>query len=194
VTAKETADSGGMRLRADARRNRARVLEVAEEVFATNGMSAQIDEIARRAGVGVGTIYRSFPTKEALFEAVVTHGLEQLTEQVRILAAADDPGAAFYDCLDAMSAGSATHQGMFDALTGAGIDMQSRVAGISEELMDAFGALLLRAQQAGAVRTDVNVADVKALLIGAHSADQTGGATQRVIAVIRDGLRPDRHR
>jgi AcrR family transcriptional regulator len=194
MTAKEAADAGGMRLRADARRNRTRVLEVAEEVFATDGMSAQIDDIARRAGVGVGTIYRSFPTKEALFEAVVTHGLQQLTEQVRALGSAGDPGAAFFACLDAMSAGSAAHQGMFDALTGAGIDMQSKVAGISAELMDAFGTLLVRAQQAGAVREDVSTADVKALLIGAHSADQTGGATQRVIAVISDGLRPSHHR
>jgi AcrR family transcriptional regulator len=177
-------------LRADALRNRQRVLDVAEEVFAADGMSAQIDEIARRAGVGVGTIYRSFRTKETLFEAVITHGLEQLTGQARELATAEDPGAAFFGCLNAVFDRSGTHQGMFDALTGAGIDMESRLAGTSADLMDALGVLLVRAQQAGAVRTDVGIADVKALLIGAHFADRTGGVPDRVIAVIRDGLRP----
>jgi AcrR family transcriptional regulator len=67
-------------LRADARRNRARVLEAAQEAFTAEGLSVPLDEIARRAGVGAGTVYRHFPTKEALFEAVVVHRIQGLTE------------------------------------------------------------------------------------------------------------------
>src|SRR5260370_4133101 len=81
-------------MRADARRNRARVLEVAQAVFATEGLAVPIDEIARRAGVGAGTVYRHFPTKEALFEAIVISRVERLTEEGGSLASAEDPGPA----------------------------------------------------------------------------------------------------
>ena len=79
-------DAGILRpLRADARRNRAKVLEAAEEVFASEGLAVPIDEVARRAGVGVGTVYRHFPTKEALFEAIVVARLEALVERAEEL-------------------------------------------------------------------------------------------------------------
>ena len=83
-------------LRADARRNRAKVLAAAEEVFASEGLAVPIDEVARRAGVGVGTVYRHFPTKEALFEAIVVARLEALVERAEELATSDDPGTAMF--------------------------------------------------------------------------------------------------
>ncbi|HWL86935.1 MAG TPA: helix-turn-helix domain-containing protein, partial [Polyangiaceae bacterium] len=86
-------------LRADALRNRQRVLEVAQAVFATEGLAVPIDEIARRAGLGVGTLYRHFPTKEALFEAIVVSRVQHSIDDARALADAADPGAAFFDFL-----------------------------------------------------------------------------------------------
>src|SRR5215471_4249673 len=81
-------------MRADARRNRARVLEAAEAVFAARGTSASTEEIALRAGVGAGTVFRHFPTKEALLEAILADRVARLGEEARSLAASADPGAA----------------------------------------------------------------------------------------------------
>src|ERR1700733_1381243 len=92
---KETSDAEPKRLRADARRNRDRVLAAARELFANDGLSVSLDEIARRAGVGPGTVHRHFPAKEDLIAAVAIGRLEQIVEQARNLANADDPGAAF---------------------------------------------------------------------------------------------------
>ena len=93
--AKSPAAPGNDReLRADARRNRKRVLRTAQQMFATQGLGVSLDEIARRAGVGPGTVHRHFPAKEALYLAVATDQLHQLAEQAEALAAADDPAAA----------------------------------------------------------------------------------------------------
>ena len=89
-------------LRADAERNRQRVLQVAQELFATEGLAVPIDGIARRAGLGVGTLYRHFPTKEALFEAIVVGRMEQLVEAARAGARAHDRGGAFFGFLTRM--------------------------------------------------------------------------------------------
>ena len=86
-------DAPGARpMRADAVKNRQRILDAAEAIFATEGLSVPIDTVAERAGVGVGTLYRHFPTKEALFEAIVTARLEYLLELARAHAGAADPG------------------------------------------------------------------------------------------------------
>ena len=95
VTA-EGATPGPRRLRADARRNRQRVLDAATAAFATEGVAVPVDEIARRAGVGAGTVYRHFPTKEALVEAIVLSRVEWLIGEARVLAGTDDPGTAFF--------------------------------------------------------------------------------------------------
>src|SRR5262245_60355099 len=93
-----SAGSGsGRALRADARRNRQRVLEVAFAVFAAEGLAVPVHEIARRAGLGTGTVSRHFPTKEALFQAVFLDRVERLADRARMLAEAGDPGAAFVE-------------------------------------------------------------------------------------------------
>ena len=89
-------------MRADAQRNRARILEAAEVVFAAEGIEVPVDVIAEKAGVGVGTLYRHFPTKEKLCEAILLERLVGLTADARQLADAADPGAAFYGFLDHM--------------------------------------------------------------------------------------------
>jgi len=109
-------------LRADARRNRALLLEAAEAVFAARGVSASTEEVARTAGVGVGTLFRHFPTKEALLEAVFRERLQRMAEGLRDLGAADDLGTAFFDFLSDAVAHSATKVALADALAEAGID------------------------------------------------------------------------
>ena len=106
--------------RADARRNRDRILEVAFEAFAAEGLSVPVQEIARRAGVGNGTVSRHFPTKESLFEAVLLSRAAGLVEQAVRLATSDDPGAAFFEYFGVLVAEGAANLGLAQALMGAG--------------------------------------------------------------------------
>jgi AcrR family transcriptional regulator len=183
-------------LRADARRNRARVLEIAQEVFASEGLSVPIDEIARRAGVGVGTVYRHFPTKEALFEAVILRRLERLVEEARSLSDAGDAGEAFFTFLSRMVKEGMAKKDLLDALGGAGFDVRAATPIITQDLRRAIDRLLTRAQQAGAVRDDVRIADLMALFAGTSLAirhypgdpDLPG----RMMAILSDGLRRGR--
>jgi AcrR family transcriptional regulator len=181
-------------LRADARRNRARVLDAAEEVFAAKGVSAPTEEVARHAGVGVGTVFRHFPTKEALLEAVLVARFGRLAAEARNLVAADDAGAALFDFLHRVVGESDTKNAFADALTASGIDPAAAVADAGAQLWAALGALLDRAQRAGAVRADVGTSELVALIVGASHAsryaDRDAEVRERTVAVIFDGLRP----
>ena len=193
-------DSAGSRagsakvLRADARRNRARVLEVAIATFAAEGLSVPIHEIARRAGVGTGTVSRHFPTKEALYEAIVHDRVGRLVAQARALTATEDPGTAFFDFFSLMVNEFAANLGLADALAGAGFNVEAAAAGSKHDVIGAMRQLLTRAQKAGAVRKDIEPAEVKALMVaccrGPQSAD--ADARRRMIAVVCQGLRPGR--
>ncbi len=116
-------------LRADARRNRAKVLVAAEEVFASEGLSVPIDEVARRAGVGVGTVYRHFPTKEALFEAIVIARLEALVERAEELCAADDPGTALFTFISELVDLAVKKKDLTDELARAGVEQRGPDSG-----------------------------------------------------------------
>jgi AcrR family transcriptional regulator len=179
-------------LRADAERNRQRVLKVAQQVFATEGLAVPIDEIARRAGLGVGTLYRHFPTKEALFEAIVVGRMEQLVDEARASAKSPDRAAAFFGFLTRMVEEGSAKKDFLNALAGTGVDLQ-RVAAIKQRMKRALAVLLERAQTAGAVRGDVGAADVLTLVMGTvGSADRHGAGPperNRLLAVIFDGLR-----
>jgi len=179
-------------LRADAARNRARVLEVAYQVFAEDGLSVPIDEIARRAGVGAGTVYRHFPTKQALYRAVAEARFGSLIERAESLLDADDPGEAFFGYFRTLISEGAADKGLADALAGLGFDLEQLAPGAERRFKEVLGRLLTRAQEAGAVRPDVDVMDVKTLLVGCHAMDRQhddSEAAWRAIAVIRDGLR-----
>jgi AcrR family transcriptional regulator len=182
-------------LRADAERNRQRVLEVAQQVFATEGLAVPIDEIARRAGLGVGTLYRHFPTKEALFEAIVIGRIEGLVEHARLGARAPDPGAAFFGFLSRMVEDGAAKKDFLAALAGTGVDME-RIAAAKQRMKRAVNVLVERAQEARALRSDVSASDVLTLVMGAvGAADRHGAGTaerKRLLTVIFDGLRPQR--
>ncbi|MCV7206622.1 TetR family transcriptional regulator [Mycolicibacterium peregrinum] len=183
-------------MRADAARNRARVLEVAYETFAADGLAVPIDEIARRAGVGAGTVYRHFPTKEALFQAVIAERIRGVVEEGRTLLAEADPAEAMFTFLRSMVLQwGAADRGLVDALAGSGIDVNSVVPEAEDEYLAVVGDLLAAAQRAGTVRGDVTVADVKALLVGCQ-AMQTYNAdvAERVTSVVFDGLRAEGQR
>ncbi|GGN23019.1 TetR/AcrR family transcriptional regulator [Streptomyces fuscichromogenes] len=184
-------------LRADARRNRARVLDTAHEVFAAEGFGVPIDEIARRAGVGAGTVYRHFPTKEALFEAVVLDRLDRLVASAPDLAAAHEPGEAFFAFLWASVDEGAGDKGLAEAMAGAGYDIAVLAPEAEQRFRNAFGDLLTRAQAAGAVRAGLTVDDVKALLVGCMAMQRyrsgEAGGLGLLREVVQDGLRGGRN-
>jgi AcrR family transcriptional regulator len=180
--------------RADARRNRERLLRVATEAFATGGLGVPLDEIARRAGVGPGTLYRHFPTKEALFQAVVHERLQGLIDAARELGVAEDPGQALIGFLGRLVAEAAPKKDLIDALVGSGVDVQAQLTATATELRDEIERLLRRAQRALAVRADITVADLMALtsglLLGLQTRHGQAADAQRTLAVIQAGLRP----
>jgi AcrR family transcriptional regulator len=193
-----TADSGApspRTLRADARRNRQRVLDAAESAFASDGISVPIDEIARRAGVGAGTVYRHFPTKELLFHAIVHSRLERMTAQARSLGGAQDPGAAFFGFLVTLVEEGMAKRDLVDALAAEGFDVRHATTAVGQEFREAVAELMVRAQRARVVRDDVGIVDLMALLRGISLAVRDAGATdlpRRLVRIMSDGLRPER--
>ncbi len=175
-------------LRADAQRNREKVLRAATDAFAASGYGVPLDEIAALAGVGPGTVYRHFPTKEALFEAVVTARVESLVGDARARAGAADPGQAFFAFLARIGQEAAAKRDLPDAITITGP--------LQENLFAALDVLLHRAQQAGAVRTDISTADLIVLVKGLIMSIQEASAdaanprlSNLAFALLSDGLR-----
>lgn len=188
---------GGARgQRADARANRVRILDVAEEVFGTGGESASTEEVARLAGVGIATVFRHFPTKAALLEAVLARRFDRLREQAEALLNAADPGTAFAGFFSYLVADAPAKIGIAEALLDAGGDGNGEAAQASNQLRRAFGALLQRAQHAGVIRDDAELPEVYALLVGVSRAaahqhlDEEERA--RVLTIVFDGLAPRR--
>jgi AcrR family transcriptional regulator len=180
-------------LRADARRNRARLLDAAEAVFAAKGTWASTEEVARTAGVGVGTLFRHFPTKENLLEAVYRERLRRMADAAREVGAASDLATAFFGFLADQVAHSGTKIAVADALAEAGIDVSTTSAVEGREVSAALGDLLVRAQKAGAVRPDVGLPELMALLVGASRAVEHAASDEvraRIVRIILDGLRP----
>ncbi|WP_433465791.1 TetR/AcrR family transcriptional regulator [Spirillospora sp. CA-128828] len=189
------ATRGDRELRADARRNRERVLQTAQQLFATDGLGVSLDEIARRAGVGPGTVHRHFPAKEALYLAVAIDQIKQLAAEAETLVATDDP-AALFTLLSRMMANGAENVAVKSALVAAEFDLRTAAPDVAADLTRHVADLLDRAHAAGAVRTDVTVDEVMALVAGAFAAIRHAGAeTSRdraahIAQLILDGLRP----
>jgi len=174
--------------RADARRNRQRVLETADKVFAAEGMGVPIDEIARRAGVGPGTLYRHFPTKEALFMAVAVSRVNVSIEEARRLAKGSDPATALFDFLRGLGAQFQARRDLIEVLAAGGQTLHEAHPELARDLDMAIGTLLTRAQAAGAVRRDVTVEDVMNLVVGVFGASTQFGrgpeTAGRLLAVV----------
>jgi AcrR family transcriptional regulator len=177
--------------RIDAQRNRARLLVTAQEVFASDGLAVSVEEIARRAGVGIGTLYRHFPTKQQLFEAIVRADLERFAEEARALADSDEPGEALWGFLARIVDHSETSAAVKDALGGV-YAVVGYAGDAVREIELGVARLLERAQAAGEARPDTNASEVLALLAAAYHATERAGdvvCRRHLVAVICDGLR-----
>jgi AcrR family transcriptional regulator len=184
--------------RADALRNRDRLLDAADAVFAAHGPSVSTEEIARRAGVGIGTLFRHYASKEALFEAVLARRLHRLADEIEALAENERADNAFFAAFSRAVAEAPGKLVLTDALAAGGVELGGGVVDARGRLRQAFTLLLRRAQQAGAVRADVGVDEVFALLVGASRATAQSvferGVLDRALVVVLDGLRPTRRR
>ncbi len=176
--------------RADARRNRGNLLAVAKEAFAVEGTSASLRDIARRADVGIGTLYRHFPTREALLEAVLREGLETLRLAADELLASPDPGAALVEWLRRFSDTPGACRGLPDTLLTALHDENSELHSSCVAMRGAAGRLLARAQEAGEMRGDVEPEDLfvsaAAIRWVAEWADRE--RAERILAMLSSGF------
>jgi AcrR family transcriptional regulator len=178
--------------RADAVRNRERVLEAAKTVFSAGGSDASLEAVARHAGVGIGTLYRHFPTREALYEAVYRREVEQLGELADQLNVQPKPVEALRRWLRAIVEFVATKKGMAAALALVAHGSSELHAYSFDRLTKAVGALLNRAVAAGEIRSDISAEDVLRALVGmCYMHDQPGwqSTVLRLLDVFVDGLR-----
>src|SRR6266700_7613612 len=181
-------------MRADARRNYQRLLSAAAAEFAEHGADdVSHEEIARRAGVGIGTLYRHFPTRQALLEAVYRDQVESLRARAEELREAESPGDAFAEWLRAMVRFSSTKRSMTSALLATlGTDSEL-LSACATVIRGSAESLLVRAKQAGVVRPDADAGDVIRLVHAVNIATEKSadpGQADRMLALIVDGLRP----
>jgi AcrR family transcriptional regulator len=180
-------------LRADARRNVERLIEAARDAFATLGPTAPLDDIARAAGVGSGTLYRHFPNRIALMEAVYRANVERLCAEGERLAATEPPAQALLDWLRGFVTVVAEKRGLAAALTEEG--RTSELFAQCHSMINATGARLVeRAKAAGALRDDVALGDVlkmaKAFALAAETSPEGPALAERLLVLSMDGLRP----
>ena len=179
-------------MRADARRNRAAILAAAEAVFAEQGTSAPTEEVAVRAGVAIGTVFRHFPTKDALLAAMMKELLARLAGEAAELISDGDPATALFTFFARVVEQAAARKTVAELLAGQGIDL--RTVGPVATLRLELETLLAGAIRAGTVRDDVGGAEVLALLAATSDAAPRsgwdGGLQRRVLAVVFAGLRP----
>ncbi|MCX5392798.1 TetR/AcrR family transcriptional regulator [Streptomyces sp. NBC_00094] len=180
-------------MRADARRNHERLLTEARAVFAEQGTDAPLEEVARRAGVGIGTLYRHFPTRADLLNAVFQEALEALLRRSHELAGADEPCRALVEWLRALIAHAGEYRGLAHALMSASYDRSSALAPCSVPLRAAGEALLGRAQEAGQVRADVSIGDLmqltNAIALAAEQCPEDALLADRLLALTLRGLK-----
>ncbi|MEY9843513.1 TetR/AcrR family transcriptional regulator [Streptacidiphilus sp. MAP5-3] len=181
-------------MRADARRNYERLVDVATESFLANGANASLDDIAKRAGVGPGTLYRHFPTRQDLFNAVAARWTESVAAEAEPLLGAEDPGAALHTWLVRMIAQIGEFRGLAAALLLTGDRKHETVNVLGETLEH----LLARAQASGQVRTDVEGHEIMQLASGISYACSTAktmkkraSTPDRLVGLIMDGLRAE---
>ena len=178
--------------RADALRNRDRLLEAAKTVFSAGGPDASLEAVARTAGVGIGTLYRHFPTREALFEAVYRHEVQQLAELAEQLKKDTRPIEALRQWMRSIVKFVATKRGMSTALAFAIAKDSDLVSDSSDRLTRAIGLLLEQAVAAGEVRSDVSSEDLLRAIVGmCYTHDQPGWQKNvlRLVDIFVDGLR-----
>ncbi|MFF7738442.1 TetR family transcriptional regulator [Streptomyces sp. NPDC007984] len=180
-------------MRADARRNHERLLTVAAEAFAEHGEGASLDDIAKRAGVGSGTLYRHFPTRQALLEAAYLERVEAIAARAGVLAEELPPGEALREWLFELGAGLMRMRGLKallgPAVTGSGTAVATACG---DSVKGAAGRLVRAAQEEGTLRADVEPGDVLRLAHGMATASEPadGGdrLLRRYLALLMEGL------
>jgi AcrR family transcriptional regulator len=181
------------RPRADAQRNRERLLEAAKAAFTEAGPETSLDEIARRAGVGIGTLYRHFPTRDAMVEAVYRREVEQLAGAAARLLETLPPGAALHDWMRLFIDYIATKKVMATALSGVAGGAAALYAASGPRITEAMKLLVDRATAAGDIRSGVEPLDLLYALLGLSYANASPGwqaSALRLIDILMDGLRP----
>lgn len=179
-------------MRADARRNYERLVAVARDAFAEHGVDTSLDDIAKRAGVGSGTLYRHFPTREALLEAVYLQRVEALCARVPDLLAAHPPGDALARWLREIVAHISALRGLAAVLLSASADHGQTMARWHNQLRSAGAELLVDAQLAGAVRPDLAITDLlklaNAVALATETALDRESEADRLLALVTDGI------
>jgi AcrR family transcriptional regulator len=179
--------------RADAQRNRQNVLETADRLFAERGAAVSLTEIAAAAGVGAGTVYRHFPTKDALLATVLDQRLGHMGEFGEQALAMDDPEAAFFAYLRFITEQALANRAICEALAARGDWMEPSKNEGRCVIDGPLSQLLDRAQRAGVVRRDIDSQDVRALLSGCTAMADNPERAGRLTAVFWDGLRTQRN-
>ncbi|KAF4406693.1 TetR family transcriptional regulator [Streptomyces sp. Ru87] len=181
-------------MRADARRNYDRLLAEARAAFTEHGADASLEDLARRAGVGIGTLYRHFPGRHALLCAVFESEVDALLARSRELLEAEQPCAALVDWLRALIGHAGTYRGLSRALMTASRDDNSELSRCNAPIRAAGGALLARAQHAGSVRDDVEIGDLlqltNAIALAVEETPDDPGLAERLLTLTLLGLRP----
>ncbi len=185
-------------LRADARRNRDALLAASAEVFSERGAEASLEEIARRAGVGIGTLYRHFPTRLELVDAVYRHGVQTLCEQVDPLLAEYPPDVAMDRWMRLFADYAVRKRGAIEALReimGADLSGHAAIAASRELVVTAIGKLVTAAAWAGLIRADIAPEDILRAMHGLCYAAAAGSpspdpaVSDRLVSLLVDGLR-----
>ncbi|MEW1888765.1 MULTISPECIES: TetR/AcrR family transcriptional regulator [unclassified Streptomyces] len=190
--AMSTAGTPTRPMRADARRNYGRLLAEARTAFAEHGTDASLEDIARRAGVGIGTLYRHFPTRHALMSAVFQEAVTALITRSRELAGADQPCAALVEWLGAIVTHAGEYRGLAQALMSTCRDESSALARCNTPLREAGSTLLTRAQSSGTVRQDVSIDDLmqltNAIALAAEQSPDDPELANRLLKLTLRGL------
>ncbi|MYX72161.1 TetR/AcrR family transcriptional regulator [Streptomyces sp. SID3915] len=180
-------------MRADARRNYDRLLGEARTSFAEHGTDASLEDIARRAGVGIGTLYRHFPNRHALMNAVFQEALTALLTRSRELAGSEQPCTALVEWLGAIVSHAGEYRGLAQALMSASVDRTSALTECHVPLRQAGARLLERAQASGAVRADVSIDDLlqltNAIALAAEQTPADPALAARLLRLTLQGLR-----
>jgi AcrR family transcriptional regulator len=189
--AAEARNPAERRVRADAKRNLASLLEAAKAVFASSGMDAPVREIAERANVGIGTFYRHFPQRSDLIAAVLSREIDACAEAASVLAAEHSPGEALARWMQRYAALVATKRGLAPALHSGDPAFEPLRAYFNQRVRPALRALLKSAVDAGEVRDDVDSDDLLHAVASLCMPAQDDSRAQRMVALLADGLRSD---
>jgi AcrR family transcriptional regulator len=180
-------------LRADARENREKLLRAASRLFATAGSDVALEMIARTAGVGIGTLYRHFPTREALIEAVYRNEVDRLCASAGELVASLPADAALEQWMERFVSYAATERGLSGALKSVASSQSDLFGATRERLLTAVGSLLGAGIATGRIRADVSAEDVLAAMNAVWAisgeGEQWALQSQRVLGLLMDGLR-----